>query len=316
MPDETESIESKPPNESAPAESPLAPPGNAGGTSGAAVESKPDGEAIHSTGESNQKPPGIIQSAKGFFSGMLGRAGGNKPPCNCKLPGSPGQHKATCPARHDRSGNRDRRFDVPVVPAGEPGESNPETVPGNVVPFPSAPAVPRKRSAFYRKALEIISRGGSRAVVATVEGKLEPFTEIIGADECESEAQSFAFPDEDLKDMTDAMSEWEERDNLPDVHPSAVLGVVGANYLLHTWIRFKALDRRLGLIAREMAESNRLQRQRQAPSEGVTVQDDEAQESRPVTGRPPGSGAATRPARGPSAKEKSLDRGEREPESE
>jgi hypothetical protein len=184
-------------------------------------------------------------------------------------------------------------------------ESNPQLDLGSGNSPDAANTVPKKRSAFYRKAIEIISRGGSRAVVAVAESKLDPIAPIIGESECAEEAESFAFPDEDLNDMKEAMADWEERDGLPDVHPAFTILAVGANYAAHTFVRFKSLDRRIAKMTEAIEERNRIERMRGQRAQRDGGEGDKGEQT-PEHPAPPQTGA--RAQRGPSAKERSLDR--------
>jgi hypothetical protein len=250
--------QTQPANES---ENLVASASDAGGTSNASLESKSDSEKVHDSAESTggKKLPA---KAQGFFAKLVNNLPGVGPACNCKQPGERGQHKLSCPKSKFYNGTADRRFAVPVVSGGGANPDSGESDLADSGAVDSAAGVaPKKPTTFYRKGVEMLARGGSQAVKMLARKRLDKLPEsIMPATARDEEIESFGLPDEDLQALKDEMDSLQAESNLPHVGPGWTMGLIAANYGVHTWIRFMALDRRLALIQAELEKQNRLAR--------------------------------------------------------
>lgn len=288
-----------PPNES---KTPLAPASDANGTSGASVESKPNPPQVDSA--ESPEPKNLFAKATGFLGRVIERASGDLPPCNCKQPGEPGQHRATCPRRKG-NGGLDRRFIVPVVPAGGTTEKTAGTdvaTPGALVP--EKPDAAPKNHSFYRRAIATFARGRAEFKCWRIQNRIEP---ILGHDEAAKTASGFGFRDTEIAELENAMEEAAKFHDWPEVSPLGNVLMILGNYEVHAFAQTKALDRRLALIQAAIEEGNRNKRRAESKREDV-----EQTHSEEVTDQEEESGAESQPkvgTRRPNRKEAALDDG-------
>lgn len=129
----------------------------------------------------------------------------------------------------------------------------------------------------------MLARGGSQAVKMLARKRIDQLAAVMPEAERHEEIESFGLPEEDLEALKQEMDTLQAESNLPHVGPGWTMGLIGANYAVHSWIRFMALDRRLALIHAEQVKANKLAQMRQRADQSVeTVRDLSESAARPA----------------------------------